>query len=115
MDKDSIELSIDARSANELSTLALKKAESLSRQSLKSGKDLEKATSGFESLLLNEMLKSMWESVETTGLMGEDSNEAHIYRDMFNQAIADTSAKGRGMGIKSYLKGEILKTQKNKI
>ncbi len=88
---------------------ALKKAEMLAARALKGEKDVEKATAGFESLLLNEMLKAMWESVETTGLLGEDSNEAQIYRDMLNQAIADNSAKGRGIGIKKYLKSELAK------
>lgn len=88
------------------------KLEQLKKSSLKDEKDLEKATKGFEAMLLNEMLKSMWDSVETTGLLGEDSNEAQIYRDMFNQAIADTTAEGRGIGLKEYLKRDLERLKK---
>lgn len=78
----------------------------------KSAKDTEKAASGFEALLLQQMMKSMWESVDSPGMFGENSNEGQIYRDMFIQAVADTAAKGRGMGVKDVVKRELLKHSK---
>lgn len=86
---------------------SLAKVKTLSQRDVKSKKDVEKAASGFEALLLHEMLKSMWATVEPGSLLGEDSNASQIYRDMFNQAIADNTAKGRGIGIKKVVEAEI--------
>ena len=72
-------------------------------------KGVDKAAGGFEALLLHQMLKSMWETVDTSGLLGEDSNQAQIYRDMFNQSLADSIAEGRGIGVKQFLKGELVR------
>jgi Rod binding domain-containing protein len=77
------------------------RVKSLSKQVKSSEKEIDKATEGFEALLLHQMLKSMWETVETTGFLGEDSNQAQIMRDMYNQAIADEVAKGRGLESKN--------------
>ena len=85
------------------------KAKALSKQQVKSEKEVEKAASGFEALILQEMFKSMWSTVETTGLMGEDSNSAQIYTDMFHQAVADSVSKGPGMGLKQFMKRELVK------
>ena len=70
---------------------------------------LEKASSGFEALLLHQMLKSMWETVHSEGLLGENSNQSEIYRDMFNQAVADSVSEGRGIGVKEFLNKELIK------
>ena len=60
---------------------------------------------------MHQMMKAMWETVEPTGLLGEDSNQAQIYRDMLNQAVADSIASGRGIGVKSLVKQEILRRE----
>ncbi len=97
------------------SGIANARAES-TKASLKKGisseKELDKAASGFEALLLHNMLKEMWESVDSGGaLLGEDSNASQIYRDMFHQTIADKIAEGKGMGVKEFLKRELHKYQ----
>ena len=84
-------------------------ANALSKQQIKSEKQVDKAAGGFEALILHEMFKTMWSTVETTGLMGEDSNSAQIYTDMFHQAVADSVSKGRGMGLKQFMKREMVK------
>jgi len=89
------------------------KAKNLVKRELKSKKELNKATSGFEALLLHQMLKAMWSTVETTGVLGENTFQAQIYRDMFSQAIADTVSEGRGIGIKSFLGKELKKIQEH--
>lgn len=89
----------------------LAKAKELQNQKLNSEKEVNKAASGFEALLLHEMLKAMWSTVQTTGLLGENSNEAQIYRDMFGQAVADTIAEGQGVGVKQFMKKELLKAE----
>lgn len=86
---------------------SLEKVKGLAAQDVKSDKAKEKAVSGFEALLLHEMFKSMWDTVDTTGFLGDDSNQAQIYRDMLNQSIADSVAKGRGIGVKKLVLGEI--------
>lgn len=93
-------------------TSALSRIKSLKNQHVKSDKDIEKAAAGFEALLLHEMLKSMWETVEPSGLMGEETNQAQIYRGMFNQAIADNAAKGKGIGVKDIVKRELTKHER---
>ena len=82
------------------------------KKGISSEKELDKAASGFEALLLHNMLKEMWESVDSGGsLFGEDSNASQIYRDMFNQTIADKISEGKGMGVKEFLKRELHKYQ----
>ena len=103
--------SIDAKSAQDIlqqSKLA-EKIKSLSKQEFKSEKEIEKAVSGFEALLLHQLMKSMWESVEFTGFLCGDNTEGKIYRDMLSEAIAESAAKGRGIGVKQYLKAELAK------
>ena len=81
----------------------LDRANRVNNQSLKTPKEVEEASSGFEALLLHHMLKAMWSTVETSGMFGEDSNQSQIYRDMLNQAIADSVAEGRGIGVKEFI------------
>jgi Rod binding domain-containing protein len=88
---------------------AAEKLKSASNQDVKSTKDVEKAAKGFEALLLQEMMQSMWSTVEFAGMFKEESNESQIYRDMFSQAIADTTAEGRGIGVKEFLSKELLR------
>jgi len=87
----------------------LKKAENLASAKLESEADIDKAASGFEALLLHQMLKEMYSSIEGSGVFGENSNEAGIYKDMFVQAIADTVSSGRGIGVKDFLRKELVK------
>ncbi|MCB0345854.1 MAG: rod-binding protein [Bdellovibrionales bacterium] len=86
------------------------KVKSLASKDVKEEKELDEAAAGFEALLLHNMLKEMWKTVEFTGFLGEDSNEAQIYRDMLNQALADSVAEGEGIGVKDFLKKELSKS-----
>jgi Rod binding domain-containing protein len=65
-------------------------------------KKVDEAARNFEALLLHQMLKSMWESVPAGGLFG-DSNEAQMYRDMFNEALADSISEGQGIGVRDMV------------
>jgi len=88
--------------------LSVEKAKTLTNSDKQNEAQLKKAMSGFEALLINEMLKSMWETVDTSSsLFGEDSNQAQIFQSMFNQAIADTIAEGEGIGVKKVLAKEL--------
>jgi flagellar protein FlgJ len=81
----------------------------LTSQGVKTEKEIEKAAGGFEALLLHQMLQSMWKTVDSTGLLGENSNQAKIYHDMFQQALADTISEGDGIGVKKFLRKELSK------
>ncbi len=111
MDKISTDNMLQAKSAQEIArnTKAMEQAKSLSKQDVKSEEEVKKAASGFEALLLHEMLQSMWSTVEFSGMLNEKSNEAEIYRDMLNEAIADSAVKGRGIGVKDLLQKELTK------
>lgn len=94
---------------------ALKESQFLEKSKLnkdvKTKAELDKASSGFEALLLHNMLKEMWGSTGSGGILEENSNEMQIFRDMFNQAIADEVVKGEGIGVKKFLKKELSKYQ----
>jgi len=91
------------------STQALNQAKSLENQNTKDQKDLEKATAGFEALLLHNMLQAMWKNVDSTKLLGENSNQAEIFRDMLHQAISDSVSTGKGIGVKDFMKDALHK------
>lgn len=111
MDKLSTLPGLGALSPLDLATQqqSTNKANQLKAKDLRSEAQLEKASGGFEALLLHQMLKSMWSTVQTTGLLGEDSNQAQIYQDMLNQAVADSVAEGRGIGVKDFLRNQLRK------
>ncbi len=87
----------------------VERAKLLGNRNLKSEAEVEKAAGGFEALLVHEMLKAMWSTVHTTGLLGENSNQSQIYQDMLHQALADNVSEGRGIGVKKFLKEQLIK------
>ena len=87
---------------------------SLVKQSDVATRNKEKAVSGFESMLLKEVFKGMWSSIDKSSIFGGDDNASQIYQDMFIQAAADESARGRGMGLKSYLQREMDRSEQLK-
>lgn len=87
------------------------RAKDLKTQSVDSEKQIEKAASGFEALLLHQMMSSMWETVEWSGMFGGSSNASEIYRDMFTQAVSDSISAGRGIGVKEVVTRELRKKE----
>lgn len=65
-------------------------------------KDPAHAAEQFESLLVNEMLKSMWQTVPQGELLS-GGNDERTYRDMLNEALANSIAAGKGIGIKDVV------------
>ncbi len=88
------------------------KVNSLKSQGKDSPEQVKKATQGFEALLLQQMMQSMFETVDRGDLLGESSNEADIMRGMFTQAVADEISKGTGIGVKDVVMKEVQKRQK---
>ena len=77
----------------------------------RSDEEIEKASSQFEALLLNQMINSMWKAVPNQGLLS-GSREEEMYRDMLNQAVADSISTGRGIGIKNVVMKELKAAEK---
>ena len=74
----------------------------VSQAKLPASKDPKQAAQQFEALLLQEMLKSMWATVPQGQLLS-GSHEEKMYRDMLNEAVADSISEGRGIGIKDVI------------
>ncbi len=72
------------------------------------GQDPEKAAAQFEALLLQQMMKEMWKSVPSAGLIS-GSREEELYRDMLNEQIAKQISETQPLGIKDLILGEMEK------
>jgi Rod binding domain-containing protein len=64
----------------------------------------------FEALLLHQMFAQMWKSVPKSELLG-GGREDEYYRDMLNEALADSVAKGNGIGIRDVVFKELSKSE----
>lgn len=76
-------------------------------------KDPEVAAQQFEALLVKQMIDSMWSTVPKKGLLS-GSNEESMYRDMLNEALANSISEGRGIGVKDVILKDINKLSKSK-
>jgi flagellar protein FlgJ len=76
-------------------------------------KNPEKVAEQFEAMLVKQMIDSMWSTVPKEGVLS-GSREEELYRDMLNEAIANSIAEGKGMGIKDVILKDINKLSKNK-
>lgn len=77
----------------------------------KSLNDPAEAATQFEALMLHEMMKSMWKTVPKEGLLS-GSQEEETYRDMLNEAVAQSIASGKGVGIKDVIAKDIGRLEK---
>lgn len=73
--------------------------------------DPAQAAVQFEALILQEMMKSMWKTVPDGGVLS-GSREEETYRDMLNEAVAQSIASGKGVGIKDVIAKDINKLEK---
>ncbi len=73
--------------------------------------DPEKAAEQFESMLVKQMMDSMWSAVPKEGLLS-GSNEESMYRDMLNEAVANSIAQGKGIGVKDVILKDIKRLSK---
>jgi len=76
-------------------------------------KDPQLAAQQFEALLVKQMIDSMWRTVPKEGLLS-GSNEKSMYRDMLNEALANSISEGRGIGVKDVILKDINKLSKSK-
>ncbi len=73
--------------------------------------EIEKAAAQFEALLLHQMMNEMWKAVPNNGLLSGSREEA-LYRDMLNQAVADSISTGQSIGIKNVVMKELKAAEK---
>jgi flagellar protein FlgJ len=71
----------------------------------------EEVARQFEGLLLKQMIDSMWRTVPKEGLLS-GSQEEDMYRDMLNEALAESISQGKGIGVKDVIFKDINKVSK---
>jgi Rod binding domain-containing protein len=79
-----------------------------SAKSHKSDLEIDNAARQFEALLLQQMMKSMWQTVPSSGLLS-GGKEQEYYREMLVDSLATEIAKGQGLGIKDVIVRDIKK------
>jgi len=70
--------------------------------------EAQEAAAQFESILVGQMLKSMWNSVPNNGLLS-GSSEERLYQELLQEQIASDIASGEGLGIKNMVLEELRK------
>ncbi len=65
--------------------------------------DLKKATQGFESYFLHQLLQEMRKTVPKDTLLGDDAHQQEIFQDMMDQTMADSIAKRGDLGLGKML------------
>jgi flagellar protein FlgJ len=87
------------------SQLAETKMDRLEKKALsgeyKEEKELKALAQQFESIFMNQLMKSMRETLPKEGLLSSFSVD--MYESMFDQEVAGEMSKGRGMGLADVL------------
>jgi flagellar protein FlgJ len=87
------------------SQLAETKMGRLEKQALsgeyKEEKELKELAQQFESIFMNQLMKSMRETLPKEGLLSSFSVD--MYESMFDQEVAGEMSKGKGMGLADVL------------
>lgn len=73
-------------------------------------KQIEDAAQDFESVFIGEMLKPMFEGIETDGEFGGGKGE-EIFRGMMVQEYGKMLSKNGGIGLSSQIKEQMIKMQ----
>lgn len=73
-------------------------------------KQKQQAATDFEAMLLQDMLKSMWQTVPSEGML-TGSREEQTYRDMLNQALSKNIAEHKSLGIREVIMKEFDKRE----
>ena len=77
------------------------------KNNLNKERQLKEACAGFEAIFLNEMIKSMRNTLPGDSLF-EDSNGMNIYKSMHDQHLADQLSKSKNsVGFKEFLYQEL--------
>lgn len=76
----------------------------------RSDKAARETAENFEAVFLSQMLRPMFDTLKTDGLMGGGKAEG-MYRDMMVDEVGKSIAKSGGIGIADSIYREILKLQ----
>ncbi len=72
---------------------------------------LKKSSQDFEAILINYVIKAMWETVPKTDLSGEDNMGMDTYTEIMHTALAqDIAAKG-GLGIAPVIYKQLMQNK----
>ena len=74
----------------------------------KSQERAEEAATQFESVLVQQMLKSMWQAVPKNGLLS-GSSEEQLYQEMLQQEVSSHISEHQSFGIKDMVMRELKK------
>ena len=72
---------------------------------------LRKACKDFEAIMLQQMLKTMRQSIPKGGLV-DQSHASDLYRSMQDEELAKAMANGRGTGLADFLYKRITRETK---
>lgn len=72
--------------------------------------ELKKATQGFESFFLHQLLQEMRKTIPKDSLLGDDAHQQEIFQDMMDQTLADTTAQRGDFGIGRVLYDQLSKS-----
>ena len=90
---------------NAFSSLSANKMDRLQKQAesgeYKDEKELKQLAQQFESIFMNQLMKSMRETLPKDGLLSSFSVD--MYESMFDQEVAGEMSKGKGMGLADVL------------
>lgn len=81
--------------------------------SVKKQEEIREAATQFEALLLQQMLKSMWATVPSEGVLG-GSREEEYYRDMLNEGLAESLAERQSIGIRDIIIKDLNRLEKGR-
>ena len=72
---------------------------------------LKKSSQDFESILINYVIKAMWETIPKSELTGEDNMGMDTYTEIMHAALAqDIAAKG-GLGIAAAIYKQLMQNK----
>lgn len=103
-----MELKIDSQ-LTDIQTARVEKVSNMATQP-GSAEKIEDAARSFESLLVHQMMNAMWSTVPKEGLLSS-SREEELFRDMLNQALSDSIAEGRGIGLRDVIVKDMTKNE----
>lgn len=88
-----------------------KQARSSGANDVESQQRIQKAAADFEGLLLQQMFKSMWNTVERAEGSLSASREESLYQDMLQQELAKEITASGGIGLQEILVKEITRLE----
>ncbi len=79
----------------------------------KTDEELKQLAQQFESIFVNQLLKSMRQTIPKSGLM--DSFWVDMYESMFDQEVAGEMAKSKSIGLADVLYSQLHRLQEDKL